>query len=587
MSPDRSRYPPSPRHIKLKPITGATMMELAVDDKKRDAALCKRETDRVNFRTSERLAIAENRHRDILNQLEGDRENKKATMQRQVELAEAETTKEGMASTRNGLIMHGLTREQHQLEAQHQSARQQAWDGIASTHDFADRHASHIDAELQASSTAAAHTIEALRADARAQLDKLQQRRASTEAKAFQDMHDREQRAREIAERAHVQGSEEVRRSEVTRHRAALTVDLAGEKAQATRTTAQEKVRLNEQQAAKETSSLAKAGHLVQADCSVSIRDKIKNSAVELEAAHHYCKQIKHEVANQATMTKRKFGHMDANADAHAKEIERHVNKLEKDRLESFVAAQAKVQSAEEQFRNKRAVCEKDLEAVNQRLREVEEETLARAQRLLEQWIAGNKAAEDSVRDLERKGRNAIKEMQALVNKRIQDSLSQNTTLQENGTAEVARLERQANLEMDSTQPRLEAARHTDEEMAEKARAAWRELRPRPEMIRAAADADIERIMGDAREEESRLMEAADQKVEAAKVATKLAHGEEKWLLAEAAEAWARIRTSCYQLRLVNLHDFAQGIIDGAYDLPQPLDSGATMRPPPEAVASV
>merc|ERR1712048_181459 len=53
----------------------------------------------------------------------------------------------------------------------------------------------------------------------------------------------------------------------------------------------------------------------------------------------------------------------------------------------------------------------------------------------------------------------------------------------------------------------------------------------------------------------------------ASKSASKRAREQEEWLRAETAAAWARIRQACYQLRLFNLHDFAKGIAEGAFDL--------------------
>jgi len=38
-------------------------------------------------------------------------------------------------------------------------------------------------------------------------------------------------------------------------------------------------------------------------------------------------------------------------------------------------------------------------------------------------------------------------------------------------------------------------------------------------------------------------------------------------LRAKTAKAWSRVRAACYELRLGNLHDLAEGIVSGQFDM--------------------
>merc|ERR1711998_464456 len=126
------------------------------------------------------------------------------------------------------------------------------------------------------------------------------------------------------------------------------------------------------------------------------------------------------------------------------------------------------------------------------------------------------------------------------------------------GTAKVMELEKQANKVVDATQPALEAARRDDEREAAAALQKRQEARHRPEEISKEADEQIATVNAKAAEEEARLFSEADLKIAAARAATKAAYEEELWLQAESAEAWSRIRKACFELRQINLHDFAQ-----------------------------
>merc|ERR1712039_135468 len=93
------------------------------------------------------------------------------------------------------------------------------------------------------------------------------------------------------------------------------------------------------------------------------------------------------------------------------------------------------------------------------------------------------------------------------------------------------------------------------------------ELKLVPDKIRMDAEKQIQALDEKAEAEVERLLKEGEDAAEAGKSASKRAREQEEWLRAETAAAWARIRQACYQLRLFNLHDFAKGISEGAFDL--------------------
>jgi len=162
------------------------------------------------------------------------------------------------------------------------------------------------------------------------------------------------------------------------------------------------------------------------------------------------------------------------------------------------------------------------------------------------------------------------------VDQRLKEALSENLALQHASTTTVVKLEQTANTVGESTQAQLEAARLADEEATAQVLARFREMRPVPMQIEAAADAEVEAHMARAAQEEERLLKDADARATAAKRATKEALNDEKQLIATTTAVWARLRKACYQLRLMQLHDFAEDILSGTFDAPLPFHDGIT-----------
>jgi hypothetical protein len=367
-------------------------------------------------------------------------------------------------------------------------------------------------------------------------------------------------------------GATEVLGSELYRNRLAMSVDQFGDLAQATKSSAQEKVNLFDEKAAKRSIELAAEQHQVQVQTDALLLDSLRSNSDALRGAHGYRSELAAVQQNEAVQTARKVKHLEDDVVARSKDTHRQVLALEHARREHFKVGRDAIQGSEELLLSKRQSCDEELAHVNCRLREIENETHARVQQTLAQWLAGSKASEQEIRKLEKMGRDAIDEMQEDVNQRLKQTLSENLALQHASTATVAKLEQTANAVGESTQAQLEAARHADEEATSRALARFRELRQVPMEVEAAADAQVEDHMARAAQEEQRLLKDADAKATAAKLATREALKDEQQLNATTAAIWAKLRKACYQLRLMQLHDFAEDIVSGTFDVPLPFD---------------
>lgn len=296
------------------------------------------------------------------------------------------------------------------------------------------------------------------------------------------------------------------------------------------------------------------------------LKEKMRDSALNLEAAHEYCQQIRRLLTNENAQFKKRMRQIELEAAANARSEERKVLALEADRLSDFMQAHQMVNQTETLVHSKRAECEAEIDEIHRRLRQAETDSRQRADQILAQWVAGSEAAEQAVQKLEEQGRKIMEEMQNEVNGKLKAFMEQNALVQGQGATDVAELERQANKVVDATRPAMEAARRDDESEAAVAMAKWHEARSLPEELSRKADVAIAAREAQAREEEVQLSHLAEQRKEAARAATKAANEEERWLQAETAEAWSRIRKACFELRLVNLHDFAQAIVAGECD---------------------
>lgn len=535
-----------------------------------DANEKKRDQDLVAKRAVDRVTVAKDRHNAVRVQMEADTERECTSLQQEVEnvIANKDACEADTLDHINDKEMS--TRDQELQQEQHNKDRANALENVALLRDQREQHTAHIDSAMHSDSGLTQQTINSSKTDTQAKLDALRQQRQEIQAKFHEDNKARKHVSDQVVHGVNAQSAVAVLKSEGYRHRAAKAVDYAGELAQAARTVAQDKVQRNDEKSTKQTTELATSGHKAQAQCDVLVKDKLRHSVAELEAAHDYCMRVKWDLDKEATQYARKMCQLERESEAKLRDVERKVHTLECERMQNFNGDFDNIKNLESQFRAKRDSCEGDLDAIKNRLLEIEAETKARVQQIMADWVASSEAAEDAVKQLEQKGKNGIEEMQAAVDSTLEECTNQKNYIQQTGAETVSALQEQAKKELESTQPTLEEKRRTNEEVAAAAIATFFQLKKEPPAIEAEADAEIAACMARGKDEEERLQNEADAQTSAARAVAKAAQDEEQWLLAETAEAWARLRKACHQLRLMNLHDFSQSIVTGEHDAPLP-----------------
>jgi len=522
--------------------------------------------EQVSRRARERLDIAEVRHHQVLSGLDGeyDRDVRKFCARTQADEAGVEHLEAAaLASVERA---EAETREQAASEAGHIADRQRALDRVVRARSEAAETSKAVEAHVREAQDAADRSVLSSRESARQRLDELSRVREDAWSKRSSDVVTRETEKEGLLQNLESQSHVEVVRSEVARQRAAMAVDLAGARSQAMATEAGVRTSRDEALATDRVFQLSKAGHIMEGQLDCLLKDKLKDSALNLEAAHEYCQEVRRSMASENAQFQRRMRQIELEAAARARSEERKVNALEAERLNEFTLGHEALSQTENQLRSRRADCEAEAAELHQRLRQAEADSRQRADQILEQWIAGSEAAEQAVRQFEQQGRTIMESMQSDVTSKLKVFMEQNAAVQEEGTTKIVELERQANKVIDATQPALEAAKRDDEREAAEAVTKLREARHLPEEIRKKADEAIESKDANAREMEAELAQQAKLKIAAARAATKAAHEEQQWLQVETAEAWGRIRKACFELRLVNLHDFAQDIVSGDYD---------------------
>jgi len=524
-------------------------------------------------RAADRLAVSQQTRRSILAKLEAETEQQKASLQQETTRAGGEAAQIQGDTQAKAHQSQLLVWEQEAVTKQHTQQRKQSLDKVARVREHVERQVAGVDEEIKGVSDAASSAIETSRFTTRAKLDALKYERSVASARCSEKVSVRERESLACIDGRAKHGAAEVLGSEMYRHRLALSEEQFGDLAQAVKSSAQERVNLLGDKAAKRSMELAGDQHHVQVETDALILDSIRGNRDALQGAHGYCRELVAVQETEAAQTARKVQHLQDDAVARSKDMHRHVLALEHSRREQFKSGRDAVHESEQQLLSKRQSCDEELARVNCRLREIEDETQARVQQILTQWLAGSKASEQEIRKLEKMGRDAINQMQEDVNQHLKEALNENLALQHASTSCVAKLEETANTVGESTQAQLEAARHADDEATARALARFRELRPVPMEVEAAADAQVEAHMARAAEEEQRLLKDADAKSTAARQATKEALRDEKQLNATTAAVWAKLRKACYQLRLMQLHDFAEDIVSGAFDVRLPFDA--------------
>ncbi|CAE8707462.1 unnamed protein product, partial [Polarella glacialis] len=248
------------------------------------------------------------------------------------------------------------------------------------------------------------------------------------------------------------------------------------------------------------------------------------------------------------------------------REAARRVQALENAVNDGFFGSRQALIEADQRNRANREAMEAELEALEQKFQSVEEATKKRCEDILVRWAAERNKACETTKRLEEKGHAAVKDVEAVLQKFAKENLVLTVDVREGCSETAAQLHRQAVTAVRRTLLAAEEAKLADDKAAEAAMAELHTLREKVAAFEAAADAEIEAELAKAAECEFHFRQETEEHANAAKELTKEAHAKEKTFISESATAWAQVRKACYQLRLANLHDFAQGIVSGEFD---------------------
>eukprot|EP00927_Polykrikos_kofoidii_P012358 TRINITY_DN15326_c1_g2_i1.p1 TRINITY_DN15326_c1_g2~~TRINITY_DN15326_c1_g2_i1.p1 ORF type:complete len:579 (+),score=127.03 TRINITY_DN15326_c1_g2_i1:135-1871(+) len=564
---------------KLEPLSAAvTPLDQAVGERGRFEKETQLDVAKIESREAHRLGCAAEKHNSIIARLQADRDRRSAALQAEIAKVESEAAEFDEAANQEIAAVKLRELEQQSFEHRHQSREHEARRDAAQARDFHGQYLEHSMAAYQHAMEEATRAVDGAAAEARAGLQVRQRRREEARARSLDEMDATQIDGSIKASVARATGRAEILRTEVARHRAALTVALSHERAQAARSIANQQIQRNIASATTNAAALEREAFETRVECDRELGVSLHKSARNLQDAREHCRLVKERLQEEAAAYKRQMNEIERGAHLDAKDVERLILQMESDRLVVFNQGHRLVKEAEANFRGHRDVCEGELDAVHQRLRAVEQETQAIAKRILDQWLEGNKATEQKIRELEKTGEDELKAMITTVSELIAKSSANRVEVQTASSNTVAALEAQSNEIVDSTQPAQEAARKSHDEAAAAARAETLRLKPVPQEIQAEADEQIRITEEQAANEIERLRLEADAMTERAQAAATALREEEEWLRERTADAWKRIRHAIYQIRLFNLHDFAEAISQGQFDRISPSGQKAHWR---------
>jgi len=559
-----------PSELREKPITSASPLArayeadviIALNFAKQGARM----EEKVSRRATERLEIAEARHKRVLAGLETQHDAEVQRVLLDSDRRQNEAQKLDIAASTAVDQIEAKTRDHEDAYVRHVAARQTALDRVDLARSQAVTNTAAVEAQLKKAQQQADEVVASSRQSANSHLVDLSRLRAEIQAKMAQDAKSREKQCELVQEELDVNSRNEMVRAEITRHRAIMAMDIAGGRTQELQTELQARVFKHESKANDQVSKLDQDRHLMDCQVDSALKEKLRDSALSLEAAHEYCQEVKKAVDSESTQFKRRIREIELGTGVNCREEDRKVRNLEKERLQEFMQAQGSVRQSESGIRSKRAESDAEVEDYHRRLREVETYTRQRAEEIYQQLLSKSEAAEEAVRSLEQQGQRIMEEFNKKIADRLKVFLEEDAAAKVQGSANVADLERRATTVIETTQSDLELARHADERAAAAATARWREAKKQPEEISKKADDEIAAKERSAQEEEAELRSRAEVRIAAAKAATKAAYQEELWLQAQSAEAWTRLRKASFELKKVNLHDLAQSTLAGDYD---------------------
>lgn len=571
MIAERMWCPPSPRNVRLKPILAERAMERGYNAEallaSAAAAEAQRKAGHIKKLTAQSLEVANARHALALREHNAATEEEYERLQKQSAAVQADTGKVmAEAAARDRQVASSIKEKEEQRQGFVQK-REQAVNKVQEIRNKEQKQLSQMAQAHENAKTLADQHVEGERHAAAKHLAKLAEDRAQLQAALEHNSRQAAQEAQDTTERFRASAEAARFRSEVTRDRAATTVELAGAKAQATRTQAQLSMQKTEEKAKTQVEGLLEKKLAAQVKCDREVRVSQGECAATLIDAHDQCEAIREELAQEVLVRNRAMQECDRQAKDHVQEVVQQIHDRERERLDHFVSSQGEIVQTVNEINEKRKSCEDELAEVEEELRRVQEESRTRAKDIFRKWTEGSQAAEASIQDLERRGSEAVSAMEAEVQKTLDACRARKTDIMEKGKNDVKTLEQRALEVIDTTDGNLKDARVADEEATAAARRALAALKREPLQIQAATDESVQEEMDRAAAREEELQRDAAERIAAARAAAAAARQEEEELRAKTAEAWARLRAGCFELRRLNLHDFAQEITSGVWDL--------------------
>eukprot|EP00931_Biecheleriopsis_adriatica_P087265 TRINITY_DN61761_c0_g1_i1.p1 TRINITY_DN61761_c0_g1~~TRINITY_DN61761_c0_g1_i1.p1 ORF type:complete len:581 (-),score=163.32 TRINITY_DN61761_c0_g1_i1:72-1814(-) len=554
------------RQLNPIPPPAATPLERDVAQAAWEENVNRRERAKVEARGAERLQIAEERYKSFRAEQQAKRDRALELLQKDISNAQAHLWKTQLQTESTVNDLEAQRQDARVQEEAFRTARQQAHQKVNDIRESAATHSQWAFDEIGKVQASMEEEISAIHADALATVQDHRKQAAEHKAKTASDVAVRQSDANTFVKDTLARTQEGVLRHETQRHRAAAQIERIGELHQATRTQVQNAMRLQDEKSKNQTKELQSLAYQVQQRTDKALAEKMANISNELAEAKEFCYKMKIDLAEDSRLTKLALADMEQKAAHETREAHRKLRQLQNTVLDGFNTCQRTAQQAQETIQASRVACGQELEALERQFQTVNDETRDRVKAILAQWAADRDYTDEAIRRSEKQRKEALDEVTSSMSRaqRVYETKGQH--LRETCLSNVEDMKRQEAQARSTAQQVSEARKVPDDQATEAALAEMQKLKEEIEAMQAQADHAVEGFQMKAAEEEQQLLQEAEVHVDTCKQAAKQALEDEKVYSKETSEAWARIRKVSYHLRLANLHDFANGIVNGHFD---------------------
>eukprot|EP00933_Yihiella_yeosuensis_P007819 TRINITY_DN11299_c0_g1_i1.p1 TRINITY_DN11299_c0_g1~~TRINITY_DN11299_c0_g1_i1.p1 ORF type:complete len:596 (+),score=172.14 TRINITY_DN11299_c0_g1_i1:67-1788(+) len=535
----------------------------------------KREQQKVAWRGAERVRIADERYNKIRAQQQANRDSQQAGLQRDIQNAEAHLWRHNLAAEKMLQDLEDNKVEVMSFEERCRSHRQEAVQKVSETRELQDQHLANTHQEIDNVKQAASDAVETLWAETRAKLDEDKQQRMDWQAETQARLVAREADANRFADEVAMFSTKEVLKMETFRHRAAASADRVQELAQATRTEAQNHMRIHSERAKEQAKELRQITHQVKLRCDTALADKMAETAAEFHSARDFCQQAALQFKQLKDENRRKVAEAEAAAGEETQTAARQVRNLELAMLDRWTEARSSIKEAGDSKNKSSEQYEQEIKALEIRFQELQEETQNRVKEIMKQWADGSKENGDAIERLAKQGREAMEELKQANGRISKITSGKHMDMQASTAAQAQLVQKQAQQDIEAIRREADEKKDEDDKATQIALAELNRLKQEAADAEAAADAEIEGAMARATLCETEMKQQAEAEAKMFKDRTKAAHAEEKLFITDTAAAYSRLRKACYQLRLANQHDLAQAIVGGEFDRPDLLYGGS------------